>query len=313
MNQTTLNRVFTCTGVGLHSGQEVRLTLSPAPANTGIVFMVESDKGVARICPKADAVQTTELATTLGNGQVSVSTVEHVLAALRGLRVDNVEVRVSGPEMPIMDGSALIFARRIREVGLRVLPALRKVLRLTREMELHDGHKYIHARPVSTPGAFRVNYFIDFPHPVIGRQRATLDVTPESFSCVAMARTFGFLKDIEYLHSKGLARGGSMDNAVVLDETHVLNTEGLRGNDEFVRHKLLDFIGDMGMARLPLEGAFTVSCSGHGLNNRFLRMLEAEGALEEVEIVESDTAASLYPERVRAHYVPSLEGTLALA
>lgn len=306
MNQTTLNRPFTCIGVGLHGGREVRLTLSPAAANTGIVFLVSGENGVARICPKPDAVMTTALATTLGNAHASVSTVEHVLAALRGMGVDNVEVYTEGGEIPIMDGSAQIFMRRIQEVGLRKLTAPRRVLRVTREAELADGNKYIHVRPVSTPGAFRVNYFIDFPHPIIGRQRATLDVTPESFARVAMARTFGFLKDVEYLHSNGLALGGSMDNAVVMDETRVLNPDGLRCPDEFVRHKLLDFIGDMGMASLPLEGAFTVSCSGHALNNQFLRMLESEGILEEV---------SLYPQRtmVRKPYAPSLEGSLALA
>lgn len=307
MNQTTLNRSFTATGIGLHGGREVRLTLAPASANTGIVFLVATDDGIARICPEPSAVMTTALATTLGNGKACVSTVEHVLAALRGMGVDNVEVHTEGGEIPIMDGSAQIFMRRIQEIGLRKLAAPRRVLRVTREAEITDGNKYIHVRPVSTPGMFSVNYYIDFPHPAIGRQRAMLDVTPETFGRVAMARTFGFLKDVEYMRSKGLALGGSMDNAVVMDETRVLNPDGLRTPDEFVRHKLLDFIGDMGMAALPVEGAFTVACSGHALNNKFLRMLEAEGVLEEV---------TLYPHRdhIRKPYAPaSLDGAMAMA
>lgn len=307
MNQTTLLRSFTCTGIGLHSGLEVRLTLSPAPANTGIVFVLPTEKGVVRISPEPDAVKTTALATTLGSDAATVSTVEHVLAALRGLGVDNVELRAEGGEIPILDGSAQVFVNMVREVGLRKLGAPRRVLRLIRPVELTEGNKYIHAVPVSTPGAFRVNYFIDFPHPAIGRQRLSLDVTPDSFARVAGARTFGFLKDVEYLRSKGLARGGSMDNAVVLDEQGVLNEGGLRYSDEFVRHKLLDFIGDMGMAQLPLQGAFTVSCSGHQFNNAFLRKLEDEGALEEVTLFEPRGSS------FRGGFRSAIEGALALA
>lgn len=305
MNQTTLLRTLTCTGIGLHSGREVSLTLSPARANTGIVFVLPTENGVARITPEPGAVKTTALATTLGNDKATVSTVEHVLAALRGLGVDNVELRAEGGEIPILDGSAQVFVRMVREVGLRTLGAPRRVLRLTRPVDLVDGNKYIHAVPVSTPGAFRVNYFIDFPHPAIGRQRMALDVTPESFSRVAGARTFGFVKDVEYLRRNGLALGGSMDNAVVLDEQSVLNEGGLRYSDEFVRHKLLDFIGDMGMAPLPLQAAFTVSCSGHQFNNAFLRKLEDEGALEEVTLYERSS--------LREGFRPALEGSLALA
>ncbi len=311
MLQTTLQRSFTCTGVGLHSGNPVEVTCRPAPVNGGISFLVASPKGLQRISLGPTTVMATELATTLGNGEVSVSTVEHLLAALRGLGVDNVEVLAQG-EIPILDGSADEFVRRINEVGLVRQSALRRVLRVTRPVELADGNKKILAFPVNTPGAFRVNYFIDFPHPAIRQQQLSLDVTPEKFRKIASARTFGFLREVEYLRSRGLARGGSMENAIVLDDTSVLNPEALRRPDDFVRHKILDFIGDMGMARLPLQGNFTVSCSGHKFNNLFLRKLEAEDALEEITI----TA----PERItrparppRRSYIPEISGSLALA
>ncbi len=284
MRQTSLQQAFTCSGIGLHSGKPVHMTLSPAPANTGIVFVVATAEGVERILPRPDAVMATALATTLGNGRVHVSTVEHVLAAVRGLGIDNIEIHISGSEIPILDGSAAFFVREVERVGLMRYNSPRRVLRLKRHVEFRDGNKIIHAQPVSTPGAFYVNYAIDFPHPRIGCQRFSLDVTPARFAQVASARTFGFLHEVEALRQNGLALGGSLDNAVVLDDKNVLNTEGLRYPDEFVRHKLLDFIGDMAMASLPLEGAFTVSCSGHQFNNQFLRKLEAEDALVEVAL-----------------------------
>lgn len=311
MLQTTLQRSFTCSGIGLHSGKPVSVTCHPAPANTGIVFMVETPEGFQRVTLGASAVMATELATTLGNGKASVSTVEHLLAALRGLGIDNVEVRAQS-EIPILDGSAAEFAARIAEVGTRHYNVYRKVLRVTKPVELRDGRRYICAYPVNTPGAFRVNYFIDFPHPVIGQQQFSLDVTPAKFQRVATSRTFGFLRDVEYLRSKGLARGGSMDNAIVLDDTRVLNPDGLQRPDEFVRHKVLDFIGDMGMAPLPLQGNFTVACSGHQFNNVFLHKLEEENALEELVLADPESLSRQSP-MSHSTYASPLAGGLALA
>ena len=268
MKQTTISRRIQCTGVGLHGGKKVKLTLRPAAEDTGIVFHVHTPQGIKDIAPAPHAVIATGLATTLGKDGAAVSTVEHLLAALRGLSVDNIHIDVEGGEIPIMDGSAAPFVMLLSEAGIRTQTKARTVLRIKKSVRFeHDG-KCIKAEPYD---GFRVDYTIDFPHPSIGRQRMELDVTPATFSRVAKARTFGFLRDVEMLKERGLALGGSLDNAVVLDERGVLNSEGLRHTDEFVRHKLLDFIGDMAMLPLPLQGQFTVSCSGHALNNEFLR------------------------------------------
>ena len=239
----------------------------------------------ACICflPVRKPVSTTELATTISDGKVSVSTIEHVLAALNGLAVDNVEVHVFGGEAPILDGSAMVVVDSLLSVGLRSQNAPRRVARVTREFSLEKDGKSIVVRPFD---GFYVDYTIRFPHPVIGEEHFALNVTPESFEKeVASARTFGFLKEVEYLHSRGLARGGSLQNVVVVGDEGVINKEGLRFPDEFVRHKMLDFIGDMAMLGTPLQGAFTVSCSGHGHNNAFLReLVRGEGLLEYVNL-----------------------------
>ena len=282
MPQTTLGGVVGCRGVSLHSGREVSVEFRPAAENSGIVFHIHSEDGVHLLSPRPDAVSTTELATTISDGKVSVATIEHVLAALNGLAVDNVEVHVFGGEAPILDGSAMVVADCLR-VGLRSQNAPRRVARVTREFSLEKDGKAIRVRPFD---GFRVDYTIRFPHPVIGEEHFALTITPESFEReVAPARTFGFLKEVEYLHSRGLARGGSLENVVVVGDEGVLNKEGLRFPDEFVRHKMLDFIGDMAMLGCPLHGDFTVSCSGHGHNNAFLReLVRGEGLLEYVNL-----------------------------
>lgn len=300
MHQTTIQCTISCSGTGLHGGKEVSCIFRPAPADTGIIFALHTEHGVRRVSPAPHAVMGTALATTLGDRYASVSTIEHLMASLRGLGIDNCLIEVNGGEVPILDGSAAVFLDLFARAGVRELDAPRRVLRLKRPVELRDGEKYIRAVPAA---GFRVNYTIDFPHPVIRRQHLTLEVTPQSFCRVACARTFGFLREVEYLHKNGLALGGSLDNAVVLDEKKVLNPEGLRCPDEFVRHKILDFIGDMAMLSLPLEGSFTVACSGHGLNNEFLRKLVDENALEVVEL----------PLRGRRLTIPAYEGSLALA
>ena len=269
-------RKIECMGVGLHSGKQVKLVLRPAAEDTGIVFHVSGPDGKRDIAPSPENVIATGLATTLGKAGVAVSTVEHLLAALRGLGIDNLHIDADGGEIPIMDGSAAPFVMLIAEAGIRTQSKARRVLRIRKAVNFAQGNKVIKAEPHA---GFAVDYSIDFPHPLIGRQRMVLDVTPQSFSRVAKARTFGFLRDVEMMQERGLALGGSLDNAVVLDERSVLNKEGLRYADEFVRHKLLDFIGDMAMLPLPLQGRFTVSCSGHALNNEFLRHITAAGSL----------------------------------
>jgi UDP-3-O-[3-hydroxymyristoyl] N-acetylglucosamine deacetylase len=276
MRQTTIRRQTGCAGIGLHSGKEARLELRPAAEDTGILFHVRTASGSRTLAPSPEAVAATGLASSLNRDGLSVGTVEHLLAALRGLGVDNVHVDVAGGEVPILDGSAAPFAALLAEAGIRVQRKPRRVCRLTAPARCVHGEKSIIAEPYA---GFRVDYRIDFPHPLIGRQRLIFELTPASFLQVANARTFGFARDVAALHARGLALGGSLDNAIVLDDEGVMNAEGLRSPDEFVRHKILDFIGDMAMLPLPLTGRFTVNCSGHNLNNEFLRQIAGANLL----------------------------------
>jgi UDP-3-O-[3-hydroxymyristoyl] N-acetylglucosamine deacetylase len=276
MQQTTIERQARCAGIGLHSGKEVGLVLRPAAEDTGILFHLETAAGFRSLAPTPEAVVATGLATSLCRDGLAVGTVEHLLAALRGLGVDNVHVDVSGGEVPILDGSAAPFAALLAEAGLRLQKKPRRFYRLSGPAHCSRGGKSISAEPYA---GFRVDYLIDFPHPFIGRQRLTLELTPATFLRVAGARTFGFAGDVAALRASGLALGGSLDNALVLDDRGLLNAGGLRFPDEFVRHKILDFIGDMAVLPLPLTGRFTVICSGHSLNNEFLRQISSAGLL----------------------------------
>lgn len=268
MLQQTLMHAINYTGIGLHSGKDVEMKLLPAKIGAGISFHIHGKKDVQVIKPNPFVVMTTELATTLGNEHTHVSTVEHLMAALLALGVDNVECHIFGKEIPIMDGSALPITNLIKKAGLRSQYALRKVAKITRPFLFEANGKTINARPYD---GFYVDYTIDFPNKVIGKQRLALEITPETFDEIASARTFGFMKEVEYLHSKNLALGGSLANAIVVDDDGIMNPEGLRFADEFVRHKILDFVGDMAMFGMPLQGAFEVRCSGHQHNNQFLR------------------------------------------
>ncbi|MDR2050683.1 MAG: UDP-3-O-acyl-N-acetylglucosamine deacetylase [Deltaproteobacteria bacterium] len=283
MFQTTLKKPVQCSGVGLHSGKMVTMTMRPAEENSGINFYVTTPQGSQRLTPRPELVIATGLATTIGNGSASVSTVEHLLASIRGLGVDNLRIDAHGGELPIMDGSAAPFVLLIKSAGIRRQNALRRILRVKKKFTHSSGDKSISVEPYA---GFLVKYTIDFAHPRIGVQKMSLELTPESFGEVARARTFGFLREVEALYARGLALGGSLDNSVVLDESDVVNPDGLRYPDEFVRHKILDFIGDMAMLDLPLQGRFTVSCSGHALNNQFLRLLNENRDiyLEEVSL-----------------------------
>ena len=272
MYQTTIRKKIVCSGIGLHSGKLVDLSLMPAAENTGIIFRVHGKDGVKDLKPDPQTVIATGLATTLGVDGASVATVEHLLGALAGMQVDNIIVEIKGGEVPIMDGSAASFVLLLKSAGLRRQKAARKVAKIIRPISIEQDGKFIKASPYN---GLRIDYTIDFAHPAIGVQQLVIEVTPQSFTEVlAKARTFGFLKEVEYLNKNGLALGGSLDNAVVLDEYSVLNEDGLRFPDEFVRHKILDFIGDMAMLGLPLQGHFEVRCSGHALNNAFLRRLD---------------------------------------
>ncbi len=284
MKQTTIRQSITCSGVGLHSGKLVTLALHPAAENTGIVFDIHTQNGVQRVEPTPLAAMGTALATTLGAHGASASTVEHLLAALRGLQVDNVIIEVKGGEVPIMDGSAASFVLLIHNAGILRQSAPRRVSRIAEPVEYEQDGKWIKAMPYN---GLRIDYTIDFAHPLIGVQTLSLEITPETFRDeLAKARTFGFLRDVEYMRKNGLALGGSLDNAVVIDEDSVLNEGGLRFSDEFVRHKMLDFIGDMALLGMPLQGHFQIHCSGHAVNNAFLRLIydNRDYYLEEVEL-----------------------------
>lgn len=273
MKQRTIKKSVRCSGIGLHGGDRVQLELHPAPENKGIVFRVQKDRGTEFLETCPENVISTDLATTLGRDGVSVGTVEHLMAAIRGLGLDNLFVDVQGGEVPIMDGSAASFVLLIRSAGVREQAAEKKVLALKREVRFVEEGRWIRATPADS---FRVSYSIDFDHPLVGRQQRKFVLKEEGFvRGLSRARTFGFLHQVEALQKKGLARGGSLENAVVLDEYGVVNPEGLRFEDELVRHKILDFIGDMGLLEHQLWGHFEVHCSGHSLNNAFLRHLSA--------------------------------------
>lgn len=269
MQQQTIERAVSCTGVGLHSGRRVSLRLNPAAEDTGVVFAVNTGAGARFLNLHPDTVQGTGLATTLGQGEVRVATVEHLMAAIRAMGIDNILVEIDGGEVPIMDGSAASFVMLLRDAGVRQQRKAPKVWAIKRRVSVEEEGRWIVGEPF--PG-FCVQYTIDFAHPLVGVQTRQFHLAPEEFEgTVARARTFGFLHEVEKLKQHNLALGGSLDNAIVLDEYGVVNPEGLRFADEFVRHKILDFIGDMALLDGQLWGKFTVHCSGHALNNSFLR------------------------------------------
>lgn len=259
--QRTIRRTITCKGIGLHSGLKVSVSLKPAAAGTGITFR-RTDLGIDIPATVAHLGPSQVLQTTLVNGAASVDTVEHLLSALCGLGIDNVIIELNQSEVPIMDGSAAPWVYLIQEGGVKELTAPRKVLRVLRAVTVERGEKSISIFPSD---AFRISYAIHFDHPMLRSQKKTLDITEASFiDEIAPARTFGFLKEVEMLRQRGLALGGSLDNAVVLGETGVLNP--LRFDDEFVRHKMLDVIGDLALVGHPIAGHVSVTRGGHALH-----------------------------------------------
>jgi UDP-3-O-[3-hydroxymyristoyl] N-acetylglucosamine deacetylase len=295
LKQRTLKNMIRATGVGLHTGDKVYLTLRPAAPNTGIVFRrVDLDRPV-EIQAAAHNVGDTRLSSTLELDGVRVATVEHLMAAFAGLGIDNAYVDLSAPEVPIMDGSAGPFVFLLQSAGIVEQKALKKFIRIKKHVEVHDGDKWVSFDP--HPG-FKINFTIDFSHPVFehSSQSITIDFAENSFvKEVGRARTFGFVHEVEALRAMGLARGGSLDNAVVLDEYRILNSDGLRYEDEFVRHKVLDAIGDLYLLGHPLIGTFSAYKSGHALNNRLLRTLLVDATAWEYATFErADEAPSAF-------------------
>jgi UDP-3-O-[3-hydroxymyristoyl] N-acetylglucosamine deacetylase len=291
LKQRTLKNVIRATGVGLHSGEKVYLTLRPAPADSGIVFVrTDLDKPVA-IPARAENVGDTTMATTLVRDGVQVATIEHLMAAFSGLGIDNAVVEVSAPELPIMDGSAAPFVFLLQSAGVEEQSAAKKFLRIRKPVSFSQGDITAELKPHD---GFRVEYTLQYDHPVFHhhKRRAVVDFSTTAFvKEVSRARTFGFLADYEKLRSMNLARGGSLDNAVVVDDYRILNNEGLRQEDEFVKHKILDAIGDLYLLGHSLIGAFSGHKSGHGSNNQLLRkVLAEEDALELVTFDSVDSA-----------------------
>ena len=289
--QRTLKNIIRATGVGLHTGVKVYLTLRPAAPDTGIVFRRVDLEPPVEIQASAHNVTDTRLSTTLERDGVKVSTVEHLMSALAGLGIDNVYIDLTAQEVPIMDGSASPFVFLIQSAGIEKQNALKKYIRVRKPVEVIEGDKHVRFEPFN---GFKLGFTIDFAHPALAHSAhsVTVDFTNTSFiKEVSRARTFGFMQDVETLRSQGLALGGSLDNAIVMDEYRVLNTDGLRYEDEFVKHKILDAIGDLYQLGHPLIGAFTGVKSGHALNNKLLRALLADA--EAWEFVTFDSAEQL--------------------
>jgi UDP-3-O-[3-hydroxymyristoyl] N-acetylglucosamine deacetylase len=269
--QTTLDREVVLKGIGVHSGAEVSLVLHPAEANTGYNFYIENSAQAVHVPGDFRAVSNLTLCTVLrGADGTTIATVEHLLAALRGLGVDNAAIEVDGNEVPIMDGSAEPFTGAIEEAGLRELDVPRRYIKVLRPIQVKDGASTGELFPYN---GFRLDIEIDFESAFIGRQRLDLDITPSSFKRICRARTFGFMKDVKQLWAAGRALGSSLENTVAIGEDRVLNPEGLRYPDEFVRHKTLDAVGDLALAGAPILGHYRSYRGGHRLNSMMLHAL----------------------------------------
>jgi UDP-3-O-[3-hydroxymyristoyl] N-acetylglucosamine deacetylase len=283
--QTTIDNEVVMKGTGVHSGAEVSLILHPAEANTGYNFYVQGGGQIGRVSGDFRAVSNLTLCTVLSAADgTSVATVEHLLAALRGMGIDNAAIEVDGNEVPVMDGSAEQFVDAIQETGLRELDEPRRYIKVLRPIEVRDGDSVGEFFPYN---GFRLDVEIDFKSEFIGRQRLDIDITPSSFKKICRARTFGFLKDVKQLWAAGRALGSSLENTVAIGDDRILNPEGLRYPDEFVRHKTLDAVGDMALAGAPILGLYRSYRGSHRLNSKVLHALyEAKDAWTIVEVAE---------------------------
>jgi UDP-3-O-[3-hydroxymyristoyl] N-acetylglucosamine deacetylase len=301
VSQRTLKNVIRATGVGLHTGEKVIMTLRPAPVDTGIVFRRVDLDPLVEIPADPHAVGDTSLSTTLVADGVRVATIEHLMSGLAGLGIDNIYVDLTASEVPIMDGSSGPFAFLVQSAGIAEQDAPKRFIRVLKTVEVRDGDKWVRFEPHE---GFRVDFTIDFDHPAIrrGSCRADLEFSTTSYlKEIARARTFGFMRDIEFLRERNLALGGSMDNAVVLDDFKVLNPNGLRYDDEFVKHKILDAVGDLYLLGRNAIGKFTGYKSGHALNNELLKALLADAdAWEEVSFGNASAAPISYVEPAQA-------------
>ena len=269
--QRTLMNEVGCTGIGLHTGEKVKINLRPAPANSGIKFVRTDLKGRPEVEVRFDNVFDTTLATTIGTNGCKVSTIEHLMAAFFGLGIDNAVVELDGPEVPIMDGSAAPFVFLIKSGDIREQKSPKQFIVIKKPFKVDDGNRSVCIYPSKE---LKITYMIDFQHPLLRNQEYELTFSGRDFVReISTARTFGFMKDVETLKKNGLARGGSLDNAVVIDDFRIINEDGLRFDDEFVRHKILDFIGDISIVGSPIIGHFVVKKSGHFLNQHMLRKL----------------------------------------
>ena len=291
LQQHTLKTSIGCTGIGLHSGERVTMTLHPAAADTGIVFR-RTDMGGASVAARHDNVSATFMCTTISNGAgAAVATIEHLMSALAGVRVDNAVVEVDGPEVPIMDGSAAPFVFLIECAGVEEQAAPRRAVQVLKTVEVFDGAR---SASISPSDGFSVSFEISYAHPLIGRQICYFDHMNGSFKReLCRARTYGFVSDVAMLRERGLALGGSLDNAVVFDDDGIVNEEGLRYDDELVRHKTLDAIGDLYLVGGPILGHMHGVGSGHAMNHRLLQEMFADPtAWRRVELEPAMAAAS---------------------
>ena len=305
IKQRTLRHDIRAMGVGLHTGDKVYLTLKPAPIDTGIVFRRVDLDPVVELPARTEFVGDTTLSTSLGGGENQVSTVEHLLSAMAGLGIDNAIVDVSAAEVPIMDGSAGPFVFLLQSAGIKEQEAPKRFLRIKKRVRVEDGDKWAVLEPFE---GFKVSLELDFDHPVLKKtsQQATLDFSSISYvKEVSRARTFGFMSDYEWLRANNLALGGSLDNAVVLDEYRVVNEDGLRYKDEFVKHKILDAVGDLYLLGMSLIGAFSGFKSGHGLNNALLKTLLADKSAWEVVTFEKEEVPIAYLHPVMTAVAPA--------
>ena len=272
--QQTLGRTISCEGVGLHSGQAAQLTLRPAPPDTGVVFLRQHDGRTAWVGASVRNLVPTQLCTAIAMNGTQFKTIEHILSAFTGLEVDNVLVELDADEVPVMDGSAGDFVRLIRRAGVVAQDKPQPILRMTHPIEVAEGDRSVRIEPSPTP---RITYSIHYDHPLIGRQQYVYDGSVSSFeNDIARARTFGFLNEVEALWARGLGKGGSLENTVVLTDDDILNESGLRFEDEFVRHKVLDLLGDLALMGVPILGHLIAQRSGHALHTKLVESILAQ-------------------------------------
>lgn len=305
LKQRTLKQRISATGVGLHSGEKVTLTLNPAPADHGVVFKRVDLPDTPAIHVNAMAVNDTRLSSALEFSGARVATVEHLMSALAGLGVDNVLIELTAAEVPIMDGSSGPFIYLLQTAGLQELEAAKKFVRILKPVEVKEGDKWAKFTPHH---GFKAEFTIDFAHPVFEFSGKTVVIDYDSQSYVddiSRARTFGFMHEVEYLRANGLAKGGSLDNAIVLDEYKVLNGGGLRYEDEFAKHKVLDAIGDLYILGYPIVGQFSAYKSGHALNNQLLRALLADDTAWEYCTFDNDAQAPVGFVKQRDYFAPA--------